>query len=275
MPRCPYRQLHISIPSDALSTYPSLREKTLVAGFIARAIAASRSERVAIYHTASDNGLDVLISILKYLAEPVYLRKKLFPLKPELKYVGILPPLNIPSLNEGFRDKESSALVKVGLIVDCRKGSRAIIDIGEEKEVVVQYDKCRKGNTVMVLIKENDELVVLPRKYGIWHGTYWGYKVTVYKDLNKLIDEYRKKKFKVIGTSRYGEWPGRLREIIRPDSKVIIIFGSPSEGLLEKVDGNVFDVLVNTFPCQGVKSIRLEEAIWSTLALYSSLEYGL
>ncbi len=274
MKKCLYRQLHISIPSDSLSTYPSLREKTLVAGFIARAAAAARVERIAVYRSSSTEGFDVLVSVLRYLSEPAYLRRMLFPLRNELKYAGILPPLTIPSVNEGARDKETDSIIKIGVVTKCEKGSIARIYIGEKEEVRTSLRGCKEGITVMVALKEG-AVRVMPRRYGIWRGTYWGYQVKVFNSLEELIHKYRKEKFALVGTSRYGEWPGKLAEFARPNSRVNVIFGSPSEGLLEKLDPSSLDALVNTFPCQGVKTLRLEEAIWSTLSLFVSLEYGL
>ncbi len=269
--RCPYRRLRIAIPGDALSANPSIREKTLVAGYIARAAATLRAEGIDIY--GKGEGFDVLVDILNYLATPVYLRKKLFPLKQSLKYAGILPPVTIRALNEGFREREEKLWVKFGLVEACKRGGIALVDVGEEEVVKVRVHDCKKGRIVLVLFKDNRPVKVLPRRYGIWRGEYLGFEVKLFDDVYEVTEFYKSQGLKRVGTSRRGEWPGRLREILPSD--VGLIFGHPSAGLPELYPDLELDALVNVLPCQGVKTVRLEEALWATTGLVLSLESGL
>ncbi len=269
--RCPYRRLRVAIPGDALSTNPSLREKTLVAGYIARAVATLRAEGVDIY--GRGEGFDVLLDVLMFLSTPVYLRKKLFPLKPTLKYAGILPPVTIKALNEGFTEREERYFVKFGLIESCMRGSKAIIDVGEEKSVSAHMKGCKRGKVVMVFFKDNRPVKVANRKYGIWRGEYLGFEVRTFDDVYQVADFYKSQNLRRIGTSKRGEWPGRLREFVPSD--IGLIFGHPSAGLPELYPDLDLDALVNTLPCQGVKTVRLEEALWATTGLILSLENGL
>ncbi|UXD22916.1 hypothetical protein IPA_09590 [Ignicoccus pacificus DSM 13166] len=272
--RCKHRRLRIAIPSDALSANPSLREKTLVAGYIARAAAALRSEAIDIYMTESDEGLDVLLEVLRYLSEPAYLRKVLIPLKPQLKFAGILPPVTIKPLNEGFKDQEDKLFFKVGVILSCLKNNYAKVLIDKDDEVTIKVEKCRRYKEILVGIDEKGKpRKVYPRRYGIWRGHYLGFQVRTFENIYDLLRFYDNNNYKKVGTSRYGEWPGKLREFVGND--VALIYGSPSAGLLERYGELNLDALINIIPCQGVKTVRLEEALWATVGLYSSLEFGL
>ena len=270
---CKHHKLRIAIPSNALSANPSIREKTLVAGYIARAAAALRAEYIDIYHVGDERGLDVLWDVLRFLSEPVYLRKKLFPLKETLKYAGLLPPLNVKALNEGFKDREDGFFFKFGLIDKCLKGSKAVIDVGKEEVVVVHVNKCKRGVVLVGFDKDGEPRKVLQRKYGIWRGEYLGFGIATFKSIYDMLDQYRKMGYLRIATSRRGEWPGKLKSV-RLD-KVALIYGTPSVGLLDAFPDAQFDLIVNVIPCQGTKTVRLEEAIWATVGLFSSIEFGI
>ncbi|NPA85231.1 MAG: hypothetical protein GXO07_04405 [Crenarchaeota archaeon] len=271
--RCYYRRLRISIPGDALSANPSLREKTLVAGYIARAAATLRAEGVDVYGPPGP-GFDVLMSVLTYLSYPAYLRKLAFPLRPELRYAGVLPPVTIKELNEGFVDREEGLLFKVGLVVACEHGSNAVIDVGEESRIRAKLKSCRKGSLVLVAFdKKRKVKKVIGMKRGIWRGAYLGFEVRYFKTIYDAIEYYKREKLKVVVTSRQGEWPGKLREVVPGD--VALMFGSPDAGIPEKYPDVDVDLVVNIIPCQGVKTVRLEEALWASVGLISSLESGL
>lgn len=263
--------MRIAIPGDALSANPSIREKTLVAGYIARAAATMRAEGIDVY--GKGEGFDVLVDVLNYLSTPVYLRKKLFPIKQSLKYAGILPPVTVKALNEGFREREEKLWVKFGLVEACKKGGTALIDVGEGEAIKVHMRNCKKGKIVLVMFRDNKAVKVLPRRYGIWRGEYLGFEVKLFKDVYEVVDYYTSQGLKRVGTSKRGEWPGKLREVLPSD--IGLIFGHPSAGLPELYPDLELDALVNVLPCQGVKTIRLEEALWATTSLILSLESGL
>ena len=272
---CKYRVLRVAIPSDALSAHKSIREKTLVAGYIARAAAIMRAEGIDIYHPKGKEGegFDVLLDVLTYLSKPTYLRKHV-PLKETLKFAGILPPLRVRALNEGIEDPETGLYYKIGLVVK-KKGSMCIIDVGKEVKVKC---KAKKGSEVMVGFEKNRPKKVLERRYGIWRKEYLGYEVRVHESLSQLLSFYASRKFKVVVTTRKGEWPGKLREVMT--ERMGVIFGSPWKGVPEimeeeGVDEEVVDAYVNIFPCQGVETVRLEEALLGFSSLYLSLEGGL
>ncbi len=272
---CKHRILRIAIPSDALSAHKSIREKTLVAGYIARAAAIVRAEGIDIYHPKGKvgEGFDVLVDVLNYLSKPTYLRKHV-PIKDTLKFAGILPPLRVRALNEGVRDPETGLFFKIGMVLK-RKGSMCIIDVGKEIKVKC---KSKKGSEVMVGFDGNKPKKVVERRYGIWRKEYLGFEVKVHNSLSDLLSYYITKRFKIVVTTRKGEWPGKLREVM--GERVLAVFGSPWEGVpeimeREGIKEEVVDAFVNIFPCQGVETVRLEEALLGFSSLYLSLEGGL
>ncbi len=272
---CRHRILRVAIPSDALSAHKSLREKTLVAGYIARAAAILRAEGIDIYHPRGrvGEGFDVLLDVLSYLSKPTYLRKHV-PLKDTLKFAGVLPPLRVKALNEGVEDPESGLLFKIGTVIK-KRGPTCIIDVGKEIKIKC---KAKKGEEVMVGFEGNRPRKVLERRYGIWRKEYLGYEVKVYDSLSRVISSRLSGGFKIVVTTKRGEWPGKLREVM--GERVSVIFGSPWRGVPEimeeeGIEDEVVDAFVNVFPCQGVETVRLEEALLGFSGLYLSLEGGL
>ena len=99
--------LTITIPDSVLRDAPDLRTKTAKVGEIARAFAVHRVTDVVIYHDPIENvpssEKNLLISLLRYIETPQYLRKLLFPLQKHLRYAGLLPPLATPHHPLGSR----------------------------------------------------------------------------------------------------------------------------------------------------------------------------
>ena len=95
-------KVSVFIPNSFLAETKDLKLKTSKVGLIGRALALFEVDEVVIYKDLSipdseqtDDG-DFIAEILKYMDTPQYLRKKAIPIKPELRHVGILPPLRVP-----------------------------------------------------------------------------------------------------------------------------------------------------------------------------------
>ena len=94
------RKVSIAIPVSIISDVPHLREKTSKVGLVGRAAAIFRVNEIIVYpdnprvNQAAD--MDLIATLLAYMDTPQYLRKKLFTLKRELRYAGVLPPLRTP-----------------------------------------------------------------------------------------------------------------------------------------------------------------------------------
>ena len=95
-------ELSVFIPNSFLSESKDLKIRTYKIGIIGRALAVYKVNKVVIYNDAQlkdeegqEDG-EFIAEVLSFMNTPQYLRKRAFPLKPELKHVGILPPLRTP-----------------------------------------------------------------------------------------------------------------------------------------------------------------------------------
>jgi len=278
------RRLVVAIPASIVSDTPHLREKTFKIGIVGRAAAVFRVNEIIIFsdkpQQRQDRELKLLSTVLAYMETPQYLRKKLFKITPELRYAGILPPLRTPhhplvnkakALKNGeLREAVVSSITEKGVFVD----------VGVEKPIFMTGTKLKVGKRVTVKIVKRGKTLeaVLAKPEEI--RKYWGYKVTAYPlSLGRVLKK-RKPDLK-IATSRYGkplmEISKQIRQRWMKASEILVIFGSPSEGLYEiaKHEGlrldDVVDFVVNTIPEQGTETVRTEEAIFASLSLFNFL----
>jgi len=92
-------KLSIAIPDSCLSDENTNLGKTRKISIFARACAIFEVETIFIYRdNGSEEDSKLLLTILKYLDTPQYLRRSVFSKVNELKYAGVLHPLKIPSL---------------------------------------------------------------------------------------------------------------------------------------------------------------------------------
>ena len=94
------KKVTIAVPVSIISDVPHLREKTLKIGLIGRAAAIFRVNEIIVYPDNTKinqkRSRNLIATLLAYMETPQYLRKRLFKIKPDLKYAGILPPLRTP-----------------------------------------------------------------------------------------------------------------------------------------------------------------------------------
>ncbi|MEM3382068.1 MAG: putative RNA uridine N3 methyltransferase [Candidatus Bathyarchaeia archaeon] len=281
-PRRKWR-LCIAIPASLTEDTPHLREKTFKVGLVGRASSIFRVEDIMIYRDKPEmdqrETARLAEAILKYMDTPQYLRRSLIRLNPNLKYVGILPPLRTPhhQVSKNIRD------LKIGDfrqgVVSTRIGGKTLIDVGLDKPVTVD-EKLPKGLRLTVRIVKVDgevEAVKVPEDE---ISIYWGYNVTVTN--LPLAESTRKVGFDlVVATSRFGRMVSevlpRLQSTLNESRRVLVAFGSPTEGLSqilakEGLSLNEYaDYTVNTVPNQGVETVRSEEAIYATLSIINML----
>lgn len=105
---------------------------------------------------------------------------------------------------------------------------------------------------------------------------YWGYSVARADSLTGALTPTPGLR---IATSRYGEEidADLLRKMGEESGSkdVLVVFGAPHKGISEIMDEEMkggsliaeFDYTLNTIPDQGTETVRLEEAIVSTLAI--------
>jgi hypothetical protein len=274
------KRLVVAVPASIISDTPHLREKTSKIGCIGRAAAIFKVNEIIVY--ADDpkvnqrRDLDLIAALLSYMETPQYLRKRLFELKPELQFAGILPPLRTPHhpLKGTTRD------LKVG---DYREGvtvSKAsegmLVDIGVEHPVLLpkaQADVNKRLTLKIAKVSGRVEVQVADRDE---IPEYWGYTTSVERrSLGKLLED---QPFDLtIGTSkfatRFQDAAERLTGKWKKANSILVLFGAPTRGLHEiaKDEGanlnNWVDFVLNTLPNQGTETVRTEEALLATLAI--------
>ena len=202
----------------------------------------------------------------------------MFKKRPELRFVGILPPLRTPhhpiqnkisKLREGeFRE---------GIVIS-KKIDGFLVDIGIEKLLLTLGSAPSIGSraTVKIVRTRPKLLGSFARLRDVTE--YWGYRVRLVGDdletflLNKQFDLK-------IATSKNGIY---FKEIVQEIQRkwaevtnVLVAMGAPKRGLkdillMKKIRiEDVFDFCVNTIPLQGCETVRTEEAIHASLAIFN------
>ena len=272
-------RLTVAVPSSLVADVPHLREKTSRLGFLGRTLGIFRVDEVLIY--ADLPGAEAarqgrfISSVLSYMETPQHLRKHLIRMNPDLRFVGILPPLRTP--NHPVSGKSTDLNIgetREGVVIETdAQTSRLDIGVGSLVEIPARL---HRGSRVSVRIqrlspKISAELVEESRI-----DIYWGFRVTLKNlPLGRLIQENRPEV--VIATSWLGERVNavldQLRTTISGASRVLLAFGSPRRGLHEIVEeeGMKLDTLatftVNVVPNQGTQTVRTEEAVHSALTV--------
>ena len=273
------KKLSIAIPVSIVSDIPHLREKTSKVGLIGRAAAIFRVNEIIVYpdnprvNQAAD--MDLIATLLAYMDTPQYLRKKLFTLKPELRYAGVLPPLRTPHhpLNRKM-NKLKVGEYREGVTLSKRKNG-VFVDIGVEKPAFIPNTELSTGKRVTVRITRVDKHVEAELASRDEIPEYWGYTVTTEKlPFGKMV---KTRGFDLtVATSKHGVPFAKVAKRIADrwkGGKILMAFGSPTQGLYETVEQEgldleeIVDSVVNTVPVQGTETIRTEEALVASLAV--------
>lgn len=240
----------VLIPSTYTADEKNRMLRDYKIGMLARACATFGVDEVVIYFDKDpkfeSHALGKYISkILKYLRTPPYLRKYLFPKQKQLRNVGVVPPVNMPShMPEHFKLK-----VREGYAVN-----HGLVDIGLTKNVSVKG--VSKGEVVTLDVKTRR--VMKPKHYMGYSSKY------INKPLKQVLNSLKGYN---IGASRYGV---NVKDVEMPDN-YNLIFGSAYRGLKELKAFDKCDIVVNTVPDQLVKSVRTEEAVYYSLAILNIL----
>ena len=273
-PRRRRKRWEILIPESIVTGGDSLVEKTMRVGWIGRAAAIFRVEKVTIYMEERNRRAQLFIArVLDYMATPQYARKIRFGIERELRYVGMLPPLRTP--NHPVAREVYEGDFREGVVRE-RKEGKLVIDVGLER-LVTMKGKTRPGKLINLRLENKEKWVwrQVDRGEIPW---YWGFKVTTFNGtLGKYLEKRRNKETYIIATSKCGKpitsmWRELKREV-KDYTNIILLFGGPKRGLREillseEVDlEEVSDVVVNTLPGQGVETVRTEEAVLATLAV--------
>jgi hypothetical protein len=267
----------IAIPDSSVSDSSDLRVKTEKLFQISRIAAIFKVEEILIYHdpflkpSHGRRERKKIVSILKYIECPQYLRKRLIPLSRDTAAVGILSPLAIPH-HAKTRDLKRNEIREAVIFLNQNKVMAAVG--GTELLEVEGWKKSLKEKTFRVTVQ-------IISKDGKFHArivskppsdTYWGYKVHFSEHvLSKALlnrNDYK------IATSRSCKLIKNSKGTIDQAKNLLIAFGGPYNGIPEmlKTEGkkisDVFDSCFSTLNKYGTRSLRLEEAMMITFSRF-------
>ncbi len=276
----------IAIPASFIDLHENLATQTSQIGRIARAASIFCVDEILIYPDQSakkqSHQRRVITRVLEYLDTPQYLRKHLFGKLPELRFVGLLPPLRTPHHPV---EKHSRLLhdgeIREGYIF--RKSKLLMVDVGVEHPLpLLEVPPDRVPSRATVRINRTADGLLEARLATPLPGTYWGYRVIdTHQPLSSTL-KHQSKYDLIIATSRRATaiskvW-NALQTCWQQASRILVLFGSHEEGLAEILQregdklSSLVDFTVNTAPGQGVATIRTEEAIFLSLAVFRLLE---
>jgi predicted SPOUT superfamily RNA methylase MTH1 len=196
----------LAIPSSIIDSAPTIEMKTILAGQIARALVIFAVDEIVIYEDkvqntqAKINPNLFLARVFQYMETPQYLRKQLVPISPDLKFAGLLPPLDVPHhpgmeeitmYREGVTLDKNNSLDTDSTLVDIGLFRRARIDRAVQPGVRVTVElsepvsaaDTRKGQ------KPVPAKVVSPKVPREKTGLYWGYNIRLASSFSRVMTE--------------------------------------------------------------------------------------
>ena len=275
--------LTICVPSSVVREAEDDREATRKLGYVARAAAVFRADRIVVFPDREGEGRrdeGYVRAVLGYAATPPELRKDLWGHRDELRYAGVLPPLRVPwqtgSPPDGAESKTQGLVTEVGPEGRVRVNSplrEHPISLLVPSEMEVE-----QGERVTIRVSSRE-----PVRARITGKPEDGFQV-VEADLSEAVAGDGV----AVATSRHGEplSVSRLGDLVsdaREAGGYTVAFGAPERGLPEMLgrspedvraavaDGRRvepdpgFDLWLNTIPAQGSGVVRTEEALFATL----------
>ncbi|MFB3764471.1 MAG: putative RNA uridine N3 methyltransferase [Methanotrichaceae archaeon] len=261
------------IPSSLTMETRDMRIRTFKVGLIARAAAVFRMNRIIIYKDPEFDDSRFIKMVLQYMDTPQYLRKLLIPRREELKHVGILPPLRTPHHPV---DSKTSALkvgeYRVGAVVESVGSDSGVwVEIGVDRPIPLRTkNEYKVGQRLNIRIFSQKPLAAEPVDLKDI-PLYWGYETEA---VSSLEDYLESRAALVLLTSRKGrlltqEILHKIGVEIGQKRDLAVVFGSPARGVDAFLSKAAMDryCMINTIPRQGTETVRLEEAVFATLAL--------
>ena len=277
----------VLVPTSLTREAPDKRAATLKLGYVARAAAVFRVDRLIVFPDREGerdatwaNGF--VETVLRYATTPPYLRKEVWGERDELAYAGILPPLGVsPQTGSGSDDSGS---LRHGIVTEVGPERRVWVNCGMQHPIAVRLPDDRdvtEGERVTVRIISRR-----PVRARLTDDPLPGPTVDC-MDLLAALDDCDNELS--IATSKHGDQltVGRLNSLcerIETDG-LCVAFGAPKRGLSAiladhpDVDGSSpssfepgsapadrFDLWLNAIPRQGTETVRTEEALFAVLA---------
>ena len=307
----------IAIPSSILKTAKSTELKTYLVGQIARACAIHEVDEIIVYmdtpYESSDDlekGPGVFFCrLLQYLECPPYLRDAIFPVHNDLKFAGLLPPLNMPH----HMSSDAVSLYREGVVVDKPIAKGSMVNIGLQHEAIISHQlqagirvtvklldaplssssSSSSGSKVHVPLK-GEAVSPLIRQQ---HGLYWGYQTRLVSSFSEVFvgcpyidsdgdtsEEGNSTGYDLlIGNSERGSKAlDSTVMTIKPFKHALIVFGGVGgiEACVEaeksitisaKNTECLFDHWLDLAPSRGSRAVRTEEAVLIGLAKLTAI----
>jgi len=294
----------VALPASIVENAKSGEVKAMLVGQVARALTIFSVDEVVLYEDQSgappsgdtsgvSRSLAFFARNLQYLETPQYLRRQLMPMHRDLKWVGLLSPLDAPHhlrKHEHLAYREGAVLScdidgvpkkpphgsegEVGCWASCGLDSPVWVagqDIPPNIRVTVRLDEASADDDVW------RGVAVAPDEPRTRLGLYWGYQTRIASSLKAVFEEcpFEGGYDFSIGTSERGEVLGMSR--LPPFRHLILAFGGVGgfeEVILDELSGysgdtdpaSLFSRYVNVCPGQTSRTIRTEEAVMIALS---------
>jgi predicted SPOUT superfamily RNA methylase MTH1 len=265
-------KLSVAIPDSSLSDESLKIDKTRKISVLARACAIFRIDTIYVYQESNlKEDRNLILTVLKYLETPQFLRRRLFPKINDLKFAGVLQPLKIPShITPANPKKIVKGDIREGIIVGMK--GKKFVDVGIN-QLVQYFGKNPIGKRTTIQFREGYPNFSIKEISKEEISGYWGYSVKERANLFGLLSEW---KGNVILTSRKGKPVSKeqINKYVKSDIPTLVVFGSPEKGIHQILGPKMKNVQnaksLNFFPQQATETVRLEEALLGTLAIINA-----
>ncbi|CAG9801185.1 unnamed protein product [Chironomus riparius] len=297
--------ISIAVPGSILENAQSQELRTYLAGQIARAACIYNIDEVIVFDDNPSNNVTTskmqqietsdgvkiarpcciqFARILQYLECPQYLRKFFFPIHNDLKFSGLLNPLD----SQHHLRVTSEFLYREGIVTNKPHPKFSFVNVGLLNDILVDK-QLPEGIRVTVKIPQNSDLkskklkgiIVSPSEPRRVTGIYWGYNVRIASSISHVFSQspYDEGYDLTIGTSDKGSNINETENKALKYNHLLIVFGGifGLENAVENDDNltvddpsMLFDQYFNVVPDQGSRTIRTEEAVLITLAAMSN-----
>lgn len=303
----------IAIPSSILRSAKSTELKSYLVGQIARACAIYEVDEIIVYMDSpyefsgdTEKGPGIFCCrLLQYLECPSYLRSVLFPVHNDLKFVSLLPPLDMPH----DMASDSISFYREGVVSDNSVVNGSMVNVGQSEEVFISHT-LQPGTRVTVKlnekatpssstgVKSKKQLTtgeaVSPLQVRQQHGLYWGYQTRLAGSFSEVFSgcPYTSINSDGVSVNEYDLLIGNSEKGSRSldDSSItfkrfkhaLIVFGGvggieacveadENMTILPKNAECLFDNWLDLAGSKGSRKVRTEEAVLVGLSKFTTL----